>query len=64
MGYCAKAQGMHFQYQANRIKHGNVLSIIFIGLEVVKRKQEHLFKEHCDNAFKYLFDFQENNFAD
>lgn len=62
IGYCTKAQGLHFQYQANSIKHRNMLSIIFIGLEVIKRKVYSLSSRQLMDAFLYLTTFERNNY--
>ncbi len=64
IGYCAKSQGLHFQYQANSVKHRNVLSIIFIGLEVVKRRAHNLSRVQLKNAFSYLANFEGNDYAE
>ena len=64
IGYCAKVKKLHFQYQANSIKHCNVLSIIFIGLEVVKRRITFFSIEQLKEAMNHLHAFEGNNYAD
>lgn len=54
LGLTVKAAGKHWQYQANSIKHRNVLSNQFIGLRACKDKQLRLLKKHWVSAIKTL----------
>ncbi|GIU04237.1 hypothetical protein TUM4261_30930 [Shewanella sp. c952] len=49
-----KAAGKHWQYQANSIKHRNVLSNQFIGLRAYKDRNMKLLKLHWQVAIKTL----------
>jgi len=57
LGLAVKAAGKHWQYQANSIKHRNVLSNQFIGLRAYKDNNLKLLKSHWQSAFKMLQNF-------
>ncbi|MDO6773688.1 IS4 family transposase, partial [Shewanella sp. 2_MG-2023] len=46
LGLAVKAADKHRQYQANSIKHRNVLSNQFIGLRAYKNRSLKLLKSH------------------
>ena len=54
LGLAVKAAGKHWQYQANSIKHRNVLSNQFIGLRAYKDRNLKLLKLHWQVAIKTL----------
>ncbi len=54
LGLTVKAAEKHWQYQANSIKHRNVLSNQFIGLRAYKDKQLRLLKKHWVSAIRTL----------
>ncbi|MEZ9165483.1 IS4 family transposase, partial [Shewanella sp. 10N.286.55.A9] len=54
LGLAVKAADKHRQYQANSIKHRNVLSNQFIGLRAYKDKNLKLLKSHWQLAIKML----------
>ena len=54
LGLAVKAADKHRQYQANSIKHRNVLSNQFIGLRAYKDKKMKLLKSHWQAAIKSL----------
>jgi hypothetical protein len=54
LGLAVKAAGKHWQYQANSIKHRNVLSNQFIGLRAYKDKSLRLLKSHWLTGIKTL----------
>ncbi len=54
LGLAVKAADKHRQYQANSIKHRNVLSNQFIGLRAYKDKKLKLLKLHWQAAIKSL----------
>ena len=54
LGLAVKAAGKHWQYQANSIKHRNVLSNQFIGLRAYKDRNLKLLKLHWQVAIKKL----------
>lgn len=56
LGLAVKAADKHRQYQANSIKHRNVLSNQFIGLRAYKDKNLKLLKSHWQLAIKMLLD--------
>lgn len=56
LGLAVKAAGKHRQYQANSIKHRNVLSNQFIGLRAYKDRRLKLLKAHWRVAIKALQD--------
>ncbi|MGH8509999.1 MAG: hypothetical protein ACREU8_01005 [Gammaproteobacteria bacterium] len=37
----AKARGSTRHYQANTVRHRDVLSVIFLGIRIVERAQDH-----------------------
>ncbi|PMG43400.1 hypothetical protein BCU91_00445 [Shewanella sp. 10N.286.52.B9] len=55
-GLAVKAANKHRQYQANSIKHRNVLSNQFIGLRAYKDKSLKLMKSHWQLGIKMLQD--------
>lgn len=56
LGLAVKAANKHRQYQANSIKHRNVLSNQFIGLRAYKDRSLKLLKSHWQSAIKTLQD--------
>jgi hypothetical protein len=38
IGWLAERQQLHYQFQANSIKHRRVLSLLYLGCEVIRRK--------------------------
>ncbi|WP_394203414.1 IS4 family transposase [Shewanella waksmanii] len=54
LGLAVKAANKHRQYQANSIKHRNVLSSQFIGLRAYKDRRLKLLKAHWKAAIKSL----------
>jgi hypothetical protein len=54
LGLAVKAADKHRQYQANSIKHRNVLSNQFIGLRAYKDKSLRLLKSHWRAEIKTL----------
>ena len=54
LGLAVKAADKHRQYQANSIKHRNVLSNQFIGLRAYKGENLKLLKWHWMSAIKVL----------
>ena len=56
LGLAVKAADKHWQYQANSIKHRNVLSNQFIGLRAYKDRRLKLLKPHWRTAIKTLQD--------
>ncbi|MEZ9821386.1 IS4 family transposase, partial [Shewanella sp. 10N.286.45.A1] len=54
LGLAVKAAGKHRQYQANSIKHRNVLSNQFIGLRAYKDRKLRLLKSHWRTAINTL----------
>ena len=54
LGLAVKAADKHRQYQANLIKHRNVLSNQFIGLRAYKDKSLRLLKSHWRAGIKTL----------
>jgi hypothetical protein len=56
LGLTVKAADKHRQYQANSIKHCNVLSNQFIGLRAYKDKSLQLLKSHGLTGIKTLQD--------
>ncbi len=56
LGLAVKAADKHRQYQANSIKHRNVLSNQFIGLRAYKDKSLRLLKSHWLTGIKTLQD--------
>ncbi len=41
IGSIAKARGLMRHYQANTVRHREVLSVIFLGIRIIKRAQDH-----------------------
>lgn len=37
-GYVAEAMGLHYQFQSNSIKHRRVLSLFYLGCQIIKKK--------------------------
>ena len=54
LGLTVKAAGKNWQYQANSVKHRNVLSNQFIGLRAYRDKQLRLLKKHWLSAIRTL----------
>lgn len=54
LGLAVKSAEKHRRYQANSIKHRNVLSNQFIGLRAYKDKQLRLLKKHWEAAINKL----------
>lgn len=54
LGLAVKAAGRHWQYQANSIKHRNVLSNQFIGLRAYKDRKLKLLRHHWRAAITSL----------
>lgn len=38
VGYCAEQEGLHYQFQANSIKNRRVLSLFYLGCQVIRKK--------------------------
>jgi hypothetical protein len=57
LGLAVKTADKHRQYQANSIKHRNVLSNQFIGLRAYKDKSLRLLKSHWLTGIKTRQDF-------
>ncbi len=49
----------HYQFQANTVRHKKVLSIIFIGLQVVTQTRIHLSRSDISAAWEQLIIFQQ-----
>ncbi|MFV2058972.1 MAG: hypothetical protein ACC707_21135, partial [Thiohalomonadales bacterium] len=48
VGVMAKERGYHILYQANTVRHRNVLSIFTIGWQCLKRRQQFYVGEFFD----------------
>lgn len=64
IGYCAKKEKLHYQYQANTTRHRNVLSIIYLGLEVMRREPSKITPGKIQMALQNLAEFEGNNYVD
>lgn len=56
LGTIAKQSGQHWQYQANTVKHKTVLSVIYLGLRIVKDKRFILHERDITQAAKILWE--------
>jgi len=54
----------HYQFQANSVRHKKVLSVIFIGLQVVHDARIRLSKSDIESAWQQLLELQNNHEAD
>ncbi len=60
LGVAAKMTNQHWQYQANTVKHKNVLSVNFIGLRVANDKRFILDDKEISKALEIMFDLALN----
>lgn len=61
MGMAVMLLGQHYQYQANSVRHKKILSIIFIGLQVVHDTRIRLTKMDIDAAWQQLMTVQKHH---
>ncbi len=50
LGLATIASGHHYQFQANSIRHKRVLSIVFIGLQMIHNVRLIIYNEHMSTA--------------
>jgi len=58
LGVCARLRNVHFQYQANTIRHSNVLSNFIIGWQVLEEDKLILHQNDINQALRYLEEVQ------
>lgn len=63
LGLATKEAGKNWQYQANSIKHRNVLSNHFLGLRAYRDKRLKLLKKHWLSALETLWTYIETPIA-
>ena len=61
LGMAAVLLNKHYQFQANSIRHKKVLSIIFIGLQMVHETRIHLSRHDISMAWRQLNAVQEHH---
>lgn len=52
IGSMAKGRGLIRHYQANTVRHRDVLSVIFLGIRIVERAQEHFTTKELQTAWQ------------
>lgn len=61
MGLCAKSQRLHFSLQTNSIQHRNVLSVFFIGCQIIHTRQR-FYKKDIVHALQSIWNVIEVGF--
>lgn len=64
LGMAVTLLGKHYQFQANSVRHKKVLSIIFIGLQMVKQTRIRLSRDDISAAWEQLIIFQQHQWWD
>ena len=61
MGMAVMLLGQHYQYQANSVRHRKVLSVIFVGLQVIHDTRIRLSKSDIETAWQQLMAVQQHH---
>jgi len=61
MGMAVILLEQHYQFQANSVRNKKVLSVIFIGLQVVQDTRIRLSKADIESAWKQLMVLQKDH---
>lgn len=54
MGLSARERGLMRHYQANTVRHRAVLSVVYLGLRIIERAQDHFTAAHVRAAWKTI----------
>ena len=52
IGSIAKERGLMRHYQANTVRHRDVLSVIFLGIRIIERAQDHFTADELRAAWR------------
>lgn len=63
IGVIAEKKLMHYRYQVNSIKNRRVLSLIFLGLQVIEHDLAKISIAGINNAFKFIYQNESKYYA-